>query len=113
MNGGGSTVGTYRIEVVRDGTAIIARDILESLPEWFGRPESLDEYVAATTRLPTLVAYSESGKAVGFLSLERHTSVTTEVHVIGVARDQRGKGCGRQLIEQAAIMLKAEGSHWL
>lgn len=97
--------------MVREGTETIARNILDSLPEWFGRPESLDEYVAATTRLPTLVAYSDNGKAVGFLSLERHTSVATEVHVIGVARDQRGRGCGRQLIEQAATMLKAEGAH--
>lgn len=111
ISGVGSRAGTYRVEVVREGTETIARNILDSLPEWFGRPESLDEYVAATTRLPTLVAYSDNGKAVGFLSLERHTSVATEVHVIGVARDQRGRGCGRQLIEQAATMLKAEGAH--
>jgi GNAT superfamily N-acetyltransferase len=113
MSGVGSSVGTYRIEVVRERTETIARDILDSLPEWFGRPESLEEYVAATNRFPTLVAYSENGKAVGFLSLERHTSVAAEVHVIGVARDQRGKGCGRQLIEQAATILKIEGVHWL
>lgn len=99
--------------MVREGTEIIARDILDSLPEWFGRPESLDEYVAATTRLLTLVAYSEDGKAAGFLSLEKHTSVAAEIHVIGVARDQRGRGCGRELIEQAGTMLRAEGVRWL
>ncbi|MDJ0276060.1 GNAT family N-acetyltransferase [Sphingomonas sp. 2R-10] len=113
MSGVGSSGGTYRVEVVREGTEIIARDILDSLPEWFGRPESLDEYVAATTRMPTLVAYSKNGKAAGFLSLEKHTSVAAEIHVIGVARDQRGRGCGRKLIEQAETMLRAEGVRWL
>lgn len=103
----------YRIEVVREGTEVIARTILDSLPEWFGRPESLDEYVAATTRLRTLVAFSPDGEPAGFLSLETQTPVATEIHVVGVARDQRGKGCGRQLVEYAARSLKEEGVRWL
>ena len=88
--------GGCRVELVPQGADCVARAVLETLPEWFGRPAALDTYVAAAGRLPTLVACSTGGRAVGFATLERHTPVAAEVHVMGVARAQHGRGHGRR-----------------
>lgn len=103
----------YRVEVAREGAEAIARAVLDTLPEWFGRPDALDAYVAATGRLGTLVAYSPDGTPAGFLSLEAKTAVAVEIHVIGVMREHRGRGCGRKLIDAAVEASRAEGARWL
>lgn len=91
----------------------MARAVLKTLPEWFGRPAALDAYVAAADRLPTLVAYSADGRAVGFATLERHTPVAAEVHVMGIACAEHGRGHGRRLLGRAERHLAATGVRWL
>jgi GNAT superfamily N-acetyltransferase len=106
-------VNLYRIEAAAEDVQAIAAAILGTLPEWFGRPDALAEYVAATARLPTFIAFAKQGVPVGFVTLEQHTEVATEIHVIGVTRRERGLGCGRQLIRQAEEHLRHGGTRWL
>jgi hypothetical protein len=51
----------FRIELHSAGDREAVRSILEDLPEWFGRPESTEEYVKAADRLPNYFALSTSG----------------------------------------------------
>ena len=102
-----------RVELVTHGADHIARAILTSLPDWFGRPTALEAYVAAAGRLPTLVALSAEGQAVGFATLERHTDVAAEIHVMGVLQAHHGRRYGRALIEQAELDLTTSGIKWL
>jgi GNAT superfamily N-acetyltransferase len=105
-------VWTFRVEIVTEGSEQIAREILGTLPEWFGRPQSLEDYAIATTRLLTLVAYSPDNRAIGFLSLKQLTSVAAEAHVMGVRREERNRGCGQELLAAAEENLRAKGLHW-
>ncbi|MBE7009773.1 MAG: GNAT family N-acetyltransferase, partial [Ruminococcaceae bacterium] len=44
----------------------IAREILEALPEWFGIPESREEYITQSAE-QLFFAAEEDGETVGFL----------------------------------------------
>lgn len=48
----------FRIELHSAGDREAIRSILEDLPEWFGRPESTEEYVKAADRLSNYFALS-------------------------------------------------------
>ena len=41
------------------------REILESLPEWFGNKQSLEEYVEKVRELPYWAAMDENNKCTG------------------------------------------------
>jgi hypothetical protein len=58
--------------------------VLESLPEWFAIPASIESYVAATDELPMLACFGPSREVVGFVSLKTHTAFAAEVYVMGV-----------------------------
>ena len=55
--------------------ASIARTLLESLPDWFGIPESTEEYIVDSKGRPFFCAYADD-VPIGFLYLKetgRHT----------------------------------------
>ena len=66
----------YRIIEVTDGgeKSRHARAILGSLPEWFGQPASLEEYVEAVPRYPFWAAMEE-GRCLGFVELITETEL--------------------------------------
>jgi len=90
----------------------LARAILAELPEWFGIPESVDNYVAECEALPVLAAHA-NGEAVGFLALKTHTPVAAEALVLGVRRVWHRRGCGRALFAQAERRLARQGIRYL
>jgi ribosomal protein S18 acetylase RimI-like enzyme len=92
----------------------LVHSILTALPEWFGRPEALEAYVAEANELPMLAARSPIGNHfVGFLSLKLHTPVAAEAYVLGVRRQLHRQGCGRALFEAAERRLSAQGIRYL
>jgi ribosomal protein S18 acetylase RimI-like enzyme len=93
---------------VLDGRGALCREVLASLPAWFGIPEAVEAYVAAADELPMLACFDSAGHAAGFLSLKANTAVASEVHVMGVKPGFRRRGIGRVLIEAAA-----EGARFL
>ncbi len=91
----------------------VARQILESLPEWFGVAASVDDYVRHVERTSAFVAREDAGTAIGFLSLAPQTEATTELLVMGVLKEHHRKGIGAQLLASAEASERERGIHYL
>ena len=86
----------------------IARAVLESLPDWFGIPESTEEYIADSSGRPFFCAYAND-TPVGFLYLKETGQHTAELAVMGVRQEYHRQGIGRGLFEQAKKEAKRLG----
>ena len=78
----------------------IARSILTALPEWFGIPESTENYIRESAN-EIMVASFEEEKANGFLCLKETGNATVELYVMGIRKEYHRRGIGRQLFRQA------------
>ena len=56
----------------------ITRLILEALPEWFGLPDSREEYITESSKRPFFAAYDEN-KPIGFVYLDETGKDTVEL----------------------------------
>ena len=90
----------------------LCKEILEELPDWFGREEANRWYAAEAAKLPTMVARA-SRRAIGFVTLKSHGPDTVEILVMGVRPDWHGGGVGRALIEAAAERARSDGARYL
>lgn len=90
----------------------IAAEILQSLPEWFGLPESTAEYIRTCRTLPLWAEYRD-GKPVGFLSLRETSPYTAELHVMGVRKEYHRQGIGRRLFEAFRDYADSHGYEYL
>ncbi|WP_239433803.1 GNAT family N-acetyltransferase, partial [Vagococcus silagei] len=85
----------------RDSVAkkLIAKEVLADLPEWFGLPESTDEYVSKCMNYPLWVA--KDGKNImGFISLKETSHYTGEIYCMGVKKAYQRIGVGSELIRK-------------
>ena len=87
---------------------IIARSILESLPDWFGIPEATEEYIADSKGKPFFCVY-DGERAVGFLYLKETGRHTVELAVMGVLKEYHRLGIGRRLFEEAKMEARLQG----
>ncbi len=90
----------------------ICRDILCDLPEWFGIPEAIDEYVRSVEDLP-MFGFCSVGSFVAFLAVKQHTSASAEAFVLGVKRKWHRKGIGRRLFTRAEEGLASQQIRFL
>lgn len=74
---------------LRDPSSV--RSILQSLPSWFGDPDSIDSYEhdAGSDAFQSLLAV-DSGRTVGVALVRRHFPEAAELHLIAVAPGMRG-----------------------
>ena len=100
------------LEWLETGGGSACAELLVTVPHWFGIPDSNDEYRRVAERWPTLVA-TENGRAVGFLTVVRHSPHAAEVHVMAVRPELHRKGIGRMLIDSAEGRLRSEGVEYL
>lgn len=77
--------------------ALIARQVLNDLPEWFGRPESVENYIKAAQDKPFL-AYLIDNAAAGFIVLNATSADCAEIFVMGVKKNFQRQGVGRSLL---------------
>lgn len=77
----------------------ICRSILESLPLWFGIPESNDEYCDGV-RDKYFLSINSDCKHIGFVSLKVNNKYTLEIYVMGILSEYHNKGIGTRLIEE-------------
>lgn len=77
----------------------IAYKILNALPEWFGIPEALEEYVINSTNF-LFWAEIEEEQALGFAVLRESSKDAAELYVMGVLPEYHRKGIGRRLFQQ-------------
>ena len=78
----------------------ITRSILTALPEWFGIPESTENYIRESAN-EIMVASFEEEKANGFLCLKETGKDTVELAVMGVLKEYHRNGIGKALFETA------------
>jgi len=104
----------FEIVETLDNKGAICREILNDLPDWFGIPEAIDNYVRGVEGQPMLICKSSpDGRVVGFLSLRFHSPVAAEAYVLGVRPEWHGKGCGTMLLNATARLARARGAHYL
>ena len=90
----------------------ISTVILNSLPNWFGIPESTQEYINKSSNLPFFAAMNES-KPLGFISIKENNQYTAEIYVMGVLPDYHKQGIGRALFNRAMRWIKEHGYEFL
>jgi ribosomal protein S18 acetylase RimI-like enzyme len=101
------------VSPIIEGRSAICREVLDSLPEWFGIPAATARYVAAAEDLAMLACFEPTGGVVGFVSVKAQTAIAAEIYVMGVKRTWQRRGIGRLLIEAAAQSTAAQGARFL
>ena len=101
-----------RIEVRKSGSGALCRELLNELPDWFGIPESVDEYVVNAERATAVVAIA-NGLEVGLLTLLKHTAFAAEIDVMAVKPDHHRQGIGRAILDRAECVLAQDGVEYL
>ena len=90
----------------------IARKVLEALTEWFEVEESREGYIRDCVNW-TFLAAKEDDKIQGFLCLKKTGNATVELAVMGVMKEFHRNGVGRQLVEKAKEVAKAQGYEFM
>lgn len=86
----------------------IAREILSNLPQWFGLPESTDEYVESSKDMP-FWADIEDNKSRGFIALKETSPYTVELYVMGVLKEFHRNNIGKKLFQACYDYSKKRG----
>lgn len=68
--------------------------LLETVPEWFGQPDSNAEYVDDSRTMETWTVRNDAGVVVGVTLVTRHFAHTVEIHFMVVDRAGHGSGIG-------------------
>ena len=63
----------------------ISKEVLYDLPEWFGLPESTENYIKDSQDKPFLACYAKN-KVAGFIVLNSTSKDTVEVFVMGIKK---------------------------
>ncbi len=86
--------------------------ILRSLPCWFGIESAIVDYVNDVKTMDTWLAIDHKD-VIGFISINKHSSSTAEIHVMGIEENHHRKGIGDLLIKTAEKKLAQEGFRFL
>lgn len=86
------------LQMAQKGLGKKCENVLRTLPEWFGREDSLIEYVSEIDSLDTYTAW-DGNELIGFFSVNYHNAFSAELHVLAAHRDYHRKGIGRQLYQ--------------
>ncbi|MPM08949.1 hypothetical protein SDC9_55265 [bioreactor metagenome] len=90
----------------------ISSNILKSLPNWFGIPESTQEYINESSKLPFFAAFDKL-KPLGFISIKENNQYSAEIYVMGVLSDCHKQGIGKALFDVALQWAKEMGYEYL
>lgn len=99
-----------QIEKRQDPASV--RQILDSLPGWFGVEEAVDAYVRDASRLDSFLALL-GRETVGVALVKRHFPESAELSLIAVEDSHRGKGLGSALLAAVETALASEGCRFL
>lgn len=86
----------------------IAREVLNDLPEWFGIPESIENYIKESQTKPFLASFYKD-ELVGFIVLGASSLDCAEIFVIGVKKKFHHHGAGRELNNAYEDLAKSLG----
>ena len=87
-----------KIESV-DFKKLICSDILNGLPNWFGIPEAIDEYIEESSKMPFFACY-DNNIITGFIAIKVHNLYSAEIYVMGINKSYHRKGIGKKLVDK-------------
>ncbi len=76
----------------------ICECILRSLPEWFGIENAIIDYIEGVKDKLFLTIYVK-GIPVGFISMKEYNEYTSEIYLLGIAKELHGRGLGKRLFD--------------
>lgn len=74
----------------------ISREVLADLPEWFGMPESTENYIVDSQDKPMLTCFVQ-GETAGFVVLNATSKDCADIFVMGVKKKFHRMGIGAKL----------------
>ena len=86
----------------------ISREVLNDLPEWFGMPESTEEYIKDSQDKPFLACFMNDEPA-GFVVLNATSRDCAEILVMGIKKKFHRMGIGAGLNKAYEAMAKKQG----
>ena len=86
----------------------ICRDVLESLPDWFGIPEAIDQFCREVRALRMWVAKS-GAEIAGFATVQQHFPVAAELHLIAIRAEHHREGLGEHFAARDRSASEAQG----
>lgn len=91
----------YTIQFIEDPLmkSQITAELLASLPQWFGIPESNAEYAEGVKQLPFWAAF-DNDICIGFFAGKIHYQRTGDIYVCAVDNKYHHKGVGRALYRE-------------
>ena len=109
----------YTITRERDPDAKerICRSVLESLPDWFGIPEAIDQFCREARDLRMWVARTKNNmgddEVAGLVTLLQHFPVAAELHLIAIRAEHHREGLGQKLLAAVEAHLKKKATRVL
>lgn len=99
-----------KIEQIKSKTEkeTIAREILNDLPEWFGMPESTEEYIQDSQNKPFLACFVD-GAIAGFVVLNETSKDCADIFVMGVKKEYHRQGIATKLNDAYENLAKQMG----
>jgi Acetyltransferase (GNAT) family. len=94
------------------GSGATCREILATIPTWFGIEDANENYIALAEHEPTIIA-SLDGRDVGILVLKHHSRYASEVYLMAVRAEHHRRGVGRALLQRAEAQLARAGVEFL
>ena len=86
----------------------ISREILNDLPEWFGMPESTEEYITDSQDKPFIACFMDND-AVGFVVLNSTSVDCADIFVMGIKKKYHRMGIGTKLNDAYERLAKKLG----
>ena len=86
----------------------ISREILNDLPEWFGMPESTEEYITDSQDKPFIACFMDN-EAVGFVVLNSTSVDCADIFVMGIKKNYHRMGIGMKLNDAYEELAKKLG----
>lgn len=91
-----------------DHKRAIACEVLSDLPEWFGIPESTEEYIRESANMPFFAAV-EGDEILGFMALKESSPYTCEIYVTGVKKRFHRRGAGSAMFADFRDYARQQG----
>ena len=91
---------------------LICSDILNGLPDWFGIPEAIEEYIEESSKMPFYASY-DINTITGFIAIKKHNKYSAEIYVMGINKNYNRKGIGKSLVNKCIEWCKENSIEFL
>ncbi|KEQ17306.1 GCN5 family acetyltransferase [Endozoicomonas numazuensis] len=86
--------------------------VLRTVPEWFGREDSIQHYIEDINKMETSTAW-HNDQLIGFYAVNFHFPKVAELHVLAVRKEYHRAGIGGELYKRVEDELKEKGAKFI